>query len=69
MILNDFQLEHYLDSLEELVYFDLELNEEKDTQYVFDFLQYALFLVYENEYIDEDKKEEIKNRFEKYDIL
>ncbi|PMH44355.1 hypothetical protein BCU68_12545 [Vibrio sp. 10N.286.49.B3] len=68
MIIKGMAFEHFLDSLEELAYFDYELNKEKDTQFVYDFLQYVSFLIDQDEDIDEDEKEEIKERFEKYDF-
>lgn len=69
MLLNDFQIEMLLDDIEKLAYFDKEFNEEKDTQYVFDFLQSILSTIEYNSNIEESKKEEIKERFKKYDIL
>ncbi|TMM45430.1 hypothetical protein [Colwellia ponticola] len=69
MLLNDFQIEMLLDNIEELAYFNQEFNEEKETQYVFDFLQSLLSTIEYNSNIEESKKEEIKERFKKYDIL
>lgn len=70
MKLYEDDLEMFLDYLEDLAYFDSELNEEakNGTQFVFDFLQRMSVLIDINKSIDDETKKQIKKRFERYDF-
>lgn len=65
MKINELQLEFLLNDLESLIYASDELPENTHGTVMFDVYQ-SIFSIVENSDLEQEKKEEIKERFKKY---